>query len=87
MPKTKPAGHVGLANEVEPQQLVQCLEREALGGGCGGGRKLGFEWVARYGRPLQHAACVIREQSELLSQCTSDGRWDVETCQRRLGSG
>ena len=33
VPEAKPAGHVRLANEVEPQEFVKCLERSAFGDG------------------------------------------------------
>ncbi len=48
VPEAKAAGHLGLTNEVELQQLVQRLERRSLGHRRGGRRKLGLERVARH---------------------------------------
>ncbi len=59
VPEAKPAGHVGLANEVQPEEGVQSLERYRLRDGRGGRRKLGFEWVTRHGGSLKHEACFI----------------------------
>ena len=45
VPKAKAAGDVGLADEVEFQQLVQRVECRGLGNRRGGRRELGFERV------------------------------------------
>ena len=87
MPEAKPAGHVGLADQVKPQQGVQGIERYRLGGVRGGCRKLGSKWVTRHSRSLQDEACFTRQKSELLGQCTSNGSRHIETCQRRVGRG
>src|SRR6266508_2283855 len=87
MPEAKPTGHVGLANEVEPQQLVQGLERRSLGGRRGGRRELGFERVAGDRRALEHEAGAVREDGELLSQRGGNRRRHPQTRQRRLGDG
>src|SRR5918996_2124357 len=68
MPEAKAARYLGLANEVELQQLVQGLECRRLGGRRGGGGQLGLERIAGYRCPLQHEACTVRQESELLGQ-------------------
>ena len=52
VPEAKAAGHVGMANEVERQQLVESLHGRCLAYRRRGGRQLGLEWVACHRRPL-----------------------------------
>ena len=84
MPEAKAARHLGLPNEVELQQLVQGLERRRLGGRRGGRGQLGFERVAGYRRPLQHAPCAVREKRELLGQSGRNRGRHVEIPGREL---
>ena len=84
MPEAKAARHLGLANEVELQQLVQRLERRRLGSRRGGRGELGLERVAGYRCPLQHEACTVRQESELLGQRGSNRGRHVEIRRREL---
>ena len=60
MAEAEAAGHVGVADEIELQKLVDCVHRLSLGRiGCRGGQ-LGLEWIARNRRSSQHAACAVR---------------------------
>ena len=86
VPEAEAAGHLGLANEVEPQQLVEGLERRRLGDRRGGGRKLGLERVAGHRCPLQRKACAVRQESELLGQRRSNRGRHVEIRARELGN-
>ena len=84
MPEAKAARHLGLANEVELQQLVQGLERRRLGGRRGGRGQLGLERVAGYRCPLEHQPCAVREESELLGQRGGNRGRHVEIRRREL---
>ncbi len=84
MPEAKAARHLGLTNEVELQQLVQGLERRRLGSRRGGRGELGLERVAGYRCPLQHEACTVRQETELLAQRDSNRGRHVEIRRREL---
>ena len=85
VPKAKAAGDVGLADEVESQQLVQRVERRGLGNRRGGRRKLGLERVAGHRSALQYEAGGIRQKGELLGQCAGDRGRDLEIGGRQVG--
>ena len=75
------SGHVGRANEIELQELVDCVHRRRLRGGGRGGRQFGLEWIARHRRSLEHEASAVRQQRELFAQRGGDRRWDLEAGQ------
>ena len=60
--------HVGVANEVAAQQLVQCVHRRRLGHARRGGRQLRLEGIARDRRALEDAARAGRQDGQLLRQ-------------------
>jgi hypothetical protein len=86
VPEAEASGHLGLANEVDPQQLVQSLEHRRLGDRSGSGRKLGLERVSGYGCPLQHQACAVRQENELLRQRRGNRGRHVEIRGPELGN-
>src|SRR4051794_1868529 len=59
VPEAKAAGDVRVADEVERQQIVKCLDGRCLGYRRRGCRQLGLERVACHRGPLQHTACVV----------------------------
>jgi hypothetical protein len=74
MPKTEASGDVGCANQIESQQLVDCLHHGGLrhlGRGCG---ELRLERIACHRRSLQHETFGIRQECELLRERRHDGR-------------
>src|SRR5262249_55807559 len=46
--ETETPGYVGGADEVKPQELVDCMHRRRFRGGGGRGRQLWLEWIARH---------------------------------------
>ncbi len=73
--------HVGGANEIELQELVDCVHRRRLRGRGRGGRQFGLEWIARHRRSFEHEASAVRQQRELLAQRGGDRWWDLEAGQ------
>ena len=60
MAEAEAPGYVGVTDEIELQELVDCVHRLSLRRvGCRGGQ-LRLEWIARNRRSSQHAACAVR---------------------------
>src|SRR4029453_16589798 len=78
MPEAKASRDVGRPNEIALQELVDSVHRGRLRLGGGGGRPLGLEGIARNRRALEHEACLVREQRELLGQRGGDGGGDAD---------
>ena len=72
MPEAEAPGHVGLAYEIEAQQLVERTERGRVGRVGGGCRELGIEGIAGDGGALEHEAARGREHLELLGEGCCD---------------
>ena len=85
MAEAEAPGNVGLADEIQAQQLVERVDRCRLGGSGGRGRQLGIEGVSRDGGALEDEACLLGEQSELLGERGGDRSRDVDAAERRLG--
>src|SRR5256885_15741205 len=86
MPEAEAARHVGDPDEIELQELVDCVHRLNLGhrGSCG--RELGLEWIARHCRSVQDTARTFGQQGQLLAQRGGDCGWHLHPGQGELGS-
>ena len=84
MPEPEAPGNVGLADEIQAQQLVERVDRCRLVGSGGRGRQLGIEGVSRDGGALEDEACLLGEQRELLGERGGDRSRDVDAGERRL---
>ena len=65
----EPARHLGAANKIEAQQLINRFQRHHLRDRRGGRGEVGLEWVAGDCRTLQHEAGTVGQQPRLLRQC------------------
>ena len=54
------SGHVGGANQIELQELVDRVHRRRLRCGGRGGRQLGLERIARHRRSFEHESSPVR---------------------------
>ena len=81
MSEAKAAGHVGGANEIELQELVDGVHRRRLRHGGRGRRQFGLEWIARHRRSFEHEASAVGQQRELFAQRGGDRGWDLEAGQ------
>ena len=84
MPEPEAPGNVGLADEIQAQQLVERVDRCRLGGSGGRCRQLGIEGISRDGGAFEDEPCLLGEQSELLGERGGDRGRDVDACERRL---
>ncbi len=57
VPEAEASRHVGGANEIELQELVDRVHRRRLGRRGRGRRQLGLERIARHRRSFEHEAC------------------------------
>lgn len=87
MPEAEPPRHVGLADEIEHQELVDGVHRRVLGCPGRGRRQLGLEGITRHRRSFEHQACALREQGQLFAQRGGDGGQDAVVGQRDVGTG
>ena len=87
MPEAEAPRHVGRADEVETQQLVERIERRGVARGRGRRRELGLERVAGHGRALEHAAARRRQQRELLGQRGGDHGGSPSSASATLAAG
>ena len=85
MPEAEPPGNVRVANEVQPQQLVEPFDRRLLDGSGGRGSELGIERVPRDGGAFENEARLAGEQGELLGERRGDSRRHVDACERGVG--
>ncbi len=84
MSEPETPGNVRRADEIQAQQLVERVDRWSLGGAGGRCGQLGVEGVSRDGGALEDEACLLGEQSELLSERGGDCSGYVNACERRL---
>ena len=63
MPEAEAPRHVGVPDEIEPKELVDCVHRLTLGrrGSCG--RQLGLERIPCHCRSLQDTAPAVGQQA------------------------
>ena len=87
MPEAEAPGNIGLADEIQAQQLVDRVDRCGLAGSGGRGGQLGIEGVSRDGGALEDEACRPGEQRELLRERGGDRGRDVDAYERRLAAG
>ena len=78
MPEAKAPRHIGCANEIELQEFVDRVHRRGLGRGRRRRCELRLERVAGDRRSFEHDACSVREQRELLGQCSGNGGRDAD---------
>ena len=81
MAETEAPRDVRVAHEVEPEQLVERVERRRLGQLRCGRDELRIERVAGDGRALEHPPCLSGEQSELLGERCGHGGRDLHPAQ------
>jgi hypothetical protein len=74
-------GYVGGTDEVEPEELVDCMHPRRLRCGGGRGRQLRLEWIARHRGSFEHEASDVGQQCELFGQRGGDRRRDAEAGQ------
>ena len=74
MPEAEPPRHVGGADDVQPEQLVERVERRRLGRARSRRGELGIERIAGHGRALEQAPRPVGQQRELLGQRRGHGR-------------
>jgi hypothetical protein len=67
VPEAEAAGHVGVPDEIEVQELVDCVHRLGFGRRSSGRRQLGIEWIARHRRALQETTSAVGQQSQLFA--------------------
>ena len=84
MPKTEASGHVGCANQIEFQQLVDRLHHGGLRHLGRGRGQLRLERIACHRRSFQHETFGVRQERELLCERRGDGRRNSDRRQRRL---
>ena len=84
MPETEAPGHVGRAQEIEPQQLVDRRHTVRLGKSGRGRGQLGLEGVAGHSRSFQHEAFRAGQQRELFCQRRGDDRRHADRRERTL---
>ena len=54
--EAEPSGHVGRPNQIDAQELVDCVHRRSLGCGGGSSRQFGLERIAGHRRSFEHEA-------------------------------
>ena len=84
VPEPEAPGNVGLADEIQAEQVVEGLDggRAVLSGSRG--RELRVERVSRDGGALEDEPCGLGEQSELLGERGGDRSRNVDAYERRL---
>jgi hypothetical protein len=83
MAKAKASRHLGRADKIALQQLIERRERGRLRNLSDGRRELGVKRIARNRGTLQQSACSGAEAVELLYQRKSDRRRNPLLLDRR----